>query len=100
MMSNLIQCNECNHIFKYNETEIKTEIVKGDISRHYFECPGCHFKYTTFYENKPIREKIDEIQRLLKKPTLKQKQADKLKRLRRQVKIMTETLKGIVEDEI
>lgn len=99
MMSNLIQCNECNHIFKYNETEIKTELVREDISRHYFECPGCHFKYTTFYENKPIREKIDEIKKLLKKDTLKTKQANKLNRLKRQVKLMTETLRKVVEED-
>ena len=90
-MANEVQCDECKQLFAI--TEIKTEksaTLPGDITRHYFECPGCKHEYTSYFLDDAMRQMQSEIRLLKNKSDLKIKQKNKLVRLTRKLATMNE----------
>jgi hypothetical protein len=93
-----LQCDQCNCTFNIHElTEIKKEVLNKDVERHYIDCPNCKQKYTTHYENDAIKKLTTEIRLLQKKAPLKVKQKNKLNRLRKKVRMLSDTLRMEVE---
>lgn len=88
---NQVQCNQCEHLFSM--TEIKTEkstTLPGNITRHYFECPGCQQEYTSYFLDDEMRQMQLEIKYLQSKTGLKIKQKNKLLKLTRKLTAMNQ----------
>ena len=86
-----IQCDHCEQLFSI--TEIKTEKstrLPGNITRHYFECPGCQHEYTSYFLDNEMRQMQLEIKYLQNKTELKIKQKNKLLKLTRKLTAMNQ----------
>lgn len=53
-----LNCDNCSHKFELDSSNIKTELLGGDVEWRYFSCPSCHLKFTTYIGDKYVERSL------------------------------------------
>lgn len=95
---NKLYCNDgCQKEFRPTQIKTGTEMLEGNIERHYIECPHCNQQYTSYYMDDNMREIQAQIIMLQKKEPLKIKQRNRLNKLTRRIRFMNNQLRMKLE---
>ena|SRR5690625_2154887 len=95
---NKLYCNDgCQKEFRPTQIKTGTEILEGNIERHYIECPHCKQQYTSYYIDDEMRQMQSQIKMLQQKEPLKVKQRNRLNKLIRKMQFRSNQIKLEVE---
>lgn len=53
-----VNCDYCEHKFELHQKDIHDTKIDKVYDWHFFECPNCRMRYTTFIGNKQVNELI------------------------------------------